>query len=483
MIIKPPIYSGVKEYISKQRIMFNTPGHNGKVILNSKNFCKLDAASTFETDKPDNPTGYILESERQLSKIYGTVHSFYITNGTSCGLMSMIGSLLNPGDKIIVDRLCHKAVIDAVMLGGLVPIFVDREYNEKYGFHGGINPYTLERALSINSDAKAIMITSSTHYGVVTDLQAISALADKYNMLFLADESHGAHFPFSEGFPKSALECGADMVLHNAGATLGSISGGAILHINNKNIDLNRVRQTIYTYQSPETSNAFLCAIENAIYYVNNASKKYSALIKEIERCRDIVNDGTDIEWYRSDAKGEYCIYENDISRIVLNFAKIGISGTEAAALLREKHGIEPELAEKDNIVLVASIFNSPHDIRKLVSAIMSIYKGFLKKHINPYTPIPYINNMTENVTLACVPMKVKYCESAQTEPADVRHCICRQMIYTQSTYLPLIIPGERITERHLESLDAVIDDGGTICGVTADNRFEVVDMAYEYSL
>lgn len=483
MIIKQPIYTGVKGFVSKQRILFNTPGHNGKVILNSKNFCKLDAASTFETDNPDNPTGYILDSEIQLAGIYGSAYSLYITNGTSCGLMSMIGSVLNQGEKIIIDRLCHKSVIDAVVMGGLVPVFVDREYNDKWGFHGGINPYTLENVLRLNTDAKAIFVTSVTHYGVVTDMQAISALADKYNMMLLADESHGAHFPFTEYFPKSALKCGADMVLHNAGATLGSMSGGAILHINNRSIDPARVRQTVYTYQSPENSNAFLCALENSVYYVSANAKKYTSLIKEIEQCRALVNDGTDIMWYNSDEKGEYCIYDSDISRIVLNFAKIGLSGIEAAEILREKHHIEPELAEKDNVILVASIFNSAHDIRKLMNAVMSIYKGFLKKHINTYTLKSYKNNLTENISMTCIPLKVKYCNSEWPAPSDVRDCVCKQVIYTQNTYIPLIMPGERITESHLESLDAVIDDGGSICGVTPDNRFEVVQKSHEYSL
>lgn len=483
MIIKPPIYTGVKTFISKQRILFNTPGHNGKVILNSKNFCKLDAASTFETDKPDNPTGYILDSERQLAKLYRSVHSYYITNGTSCGLMSMIGTVLNHGDKIIIDRLCHKSVIDAVVNGGLVPVFIDREYNEKWGFHGGINPYTLEELVSINSNAKAIIITAVTHYGIVSDMLSIAQIARKHNMYLLADESQGAHFPFSESFPQSSLDCGADMVLHNAGETLGSMSGGALLHVNNPAINLDRARQTIYTYQSPEASNAFLCALENSIYYVNGASKKYIPLIKEIERCRDMVNDGTDIQWYFKDDKGEYCIYDNDVSKIVLNFAKIGIRGTEAAAILREKYGIEPELAEKDNVVLVASIFNSPHDIRKLTGAVMSMYKSFLKKHIEPYNPAPYTNNLTENVTTVNIPLKVRYCDSNMVPPSQVHDNICKQMIYSQSTYIPLIIPGERITERHMQSLDAIIEDGGTICGVTSDNLFEVVEKAHEYSL
>lgn len=483
MIIKPPIYSGVKEFISKQRILFTTPGHNGKVILNSKNFCKLDAASTFETDNMDNPRTYILDSEIQLAKMYNTYYSYYITNGTSCGLMAMIGSVLNPGDKIIVDRICHKAVIDAIMLNGLEVVFIDREFNDKLGFHGGIDTYTLERVLSTNSDAKAIVVTSCTHYGVVTNMYEISELADKYGMLILADESHGAHFPFCEAFPHSAIECGADMVLHNAGETLGSMSGGAILHVCSNEIDLDRVRQTIYTYQSPETSNAFLCALENSIYYVGGCAKKYDTLLNEIDRCRALVNDGTDIVWYNHDEKNEYCVFDNDKTRIVINFGKTGMTGGEAASILRHKYGIEPEFAEKDNVVFVASVFNSSHDIRKLASAVMKIYKNFLKKGIEHIASAPYEPNITGNISLTCAPGKVRSCQSNWTSPADVRGCICKQIIYAQETYIPLIIPGERITEMHLQSLDDIIDDGGTLCGLTQDQKFEVVDMAYEYSL
>ena len=216
---------------------------------------------------------------------------------------------------------------------------------------------------------------------------------------------------------------------------------------------------------------------EQSIFYANQPEASWAILIA------DIIEKSQKKLWtilFRNSATCEL-FYEK--LEFFLNFAKIGISGTEAAEILREKHHIEPELAEKDNVILVASIFNSPHDIRKLMNAVMSIYKGFLKKHINTYTLKPYKNNLTENVSMTCIPLKVKYCNSEWPAPSDVRECVCKQVIYDQNTYIPLIMPGERITESHLESLDAVIDDGGSICGVTPDNRFEVVQKSHEYSL
>lgn len=477
------IYSGIKGFIAKQKILFTTPGHNGKVIISSKNFCKLDVASNFETDSPDNPTSYILDSEKQLSDIYRTYASFYITNGSSCGLMAMMGSVLKPGDKIIVDRLCHKSVIDTIILNNLVPVFVNRAYNESLGFYGGFDPYILEKTVDENIDAKAILICSSTHYGIATNMTEIADIAHKYNIFVLADESHGAHFCFSDHFPKSALSCGADMVLHDAGETLGAMSGGAILHLNTNNIDPYKVRKTIYTFQNPETSNAYLCALENSIYYVNVNGKKYDTLIKEIDKSRALVNDSTDIIWYDSEEKGEYFTLSNDKTRIVLNFGKTGISGYEAANILREKHGIEPHFAENDNVILAASIFNSTHDLRKLTNAILSIYRSFLRKHKEPITPEAYMPTIPEATGFFCNPASTVRAGALTVSPAEARGKICKSTVYYHPTYIPVIMPGEYISDIHMQCLDMITDDGNKICGLTEDMNFEIVDPAYEYTL
>lgn len=480
--MKPPIYTGVKKYISKQRVLFTTPGHNGKVILNSKNFCRLDAASSFETDTLDTPKGYILDSEYQLMKMYKTSHSYYITNGTSCGIMAMIGSVLRPGDKIIVDRCCHKSVIDAIMLNRLIPVFVQRHYNTELGIFCGIDTYALETTLAANSDAKAIFITTPTYYGVVSDIEEIAELAYKYNMLLLTDESHGAHLPFADDLPPSSIKCGADMVLHNAGETLGSMSGGVILHVNNDTIDLNRVRSTVYTYQSPDTSNAYLCALENSIYYAQSKSKRYTKLKHEIERCSTLINDGTDIVWLTEDNLGNYADDTVDPTRIVLNFAKIGITAQEAAEFMRSK-SIEPEAAIGYNVVLVASLFNSSHDIRKLMTTIMAIYKQFLKKHIEPLTPEPAIPDINTDVTLACAPSGTMSAASDIVPPNAVTGRISKSCVYACPMYVPLIIPGERINEMHLADIERFTANGGYIGGLTSGGDFEVADISSAYGI
>lgn len=479
--MKPPIYTGVKKFISKQRIMFTTPGHNGKVILNSRNFCKLDAASNFETDNLDTPSGYILESEQKLRELYGTYYSYYITNGTSCGIMAMIGSVLSPGDKIIVDRACHKSVIDAITLCRLIPVFVTREFDEELGFFGGIDLRILEGVMYAHRDAKAVFISSPTYYGVISDVEGIAQLTYKYNMLLLADESHGAHLPFAQSIAKSALYCGADMVLHNAGETIGSMSGGALLHVNNETIDTNRVRRTVYTYQTPDTSNAYLCALENSIYYASSMQKRYTWLINEIDRCKAVINGGTDIIWFETDATNDFDIFCNDKTRIVINFARIGLTGKQASDIMRLKFGIEPEMADTNNVVLVASLFNSSRDIRKLMTSLIYIYKQFLKKKIEPTEKTPVYQFSNNDIFLVSEPGNTMRCPSEWIDASDVEGRICKSTIYTYPTYFPLIIPGERITQKHLESMDLAVENGERICGLSHDGKFEVVNTTYSY--
>ncbi len=464
-----PINDGIKKYANKKRISFSMPGHKGKLSVDAKNLSALDVTELDDTDNLLNPTSYIKDSQQKLAELYKTVSTHYLLGGSTCGIYTMIFLSVGEGDKIIVDRFCHKSVISAITLCGAEPVYITPAYNGQFGFIGGILPYDVECAVKNNPDAKAVIITSPTYYGTVSDVSAIADEVHKAGMMLLVDEAHGAHFHISDKLPASAVGRGADMVVQSVHKTLGAFSGGALLHINNKNIDEHTVINTLALFQTSSPSYANLCLLETAVFDSFKMSDKYNALISEIEKSRDKLNSIGKAYWVGEELSGSCNIYDMDKTRIVINFSKLTITGYGVAEILRNKYNIEVEMADENNIVCIATCYNSPSDIKALLKAIVSITKSM--------SPSRRENQEFKYLVpdVAISPRKAFLSES---EIVDMAVSIGRVSAVTVCKYppgIPILVPGERITTEHIKSITSTEDKGGTVTGTRENHRIDVL--------
>ncbi|MBO5370158.1 MAG: aminotransferase class I/II-fold pyridoxal phosphate-dependent enzyme [Clostridia bacterium] len=470
--MKPPIYNGLMKYISRQRTQFTSPGHKGKVRMRTESLCKLDLSYLPETDEILNPKSFILESENEIATIFGASHSFYLTNGATGGIYAALATLCHAGDKIIVDSECDKSVINAITMLALIPVFIQRNYNKKYDINGGIDTEELEYLTEQNRDAKLILITSPTYYGVCANIKKAAEIAHEKNMLLMVDEALGAHFIFSKHFPESATECGADIVVHSMSKTLGGFSGSGFLHICTDEISTDAIREQLAIYLGTG-SMAFLCATENAAIYAASNSKKYNAIFREIERGKYLINRSTDIRWFDSEFNNASTIDQTDKSRIVLNFSKVDITAGDAAKILINKYGIEPEAADRDNLIFSVTLYNTPTEIRKLVNSCMSI-----AKLTSPKLSIEDDDDKTApRKTVKVLPFKAFNCDGEKISYTDANGRLCKKMIYQYPHGTPIVIPGEKISEYHIERIDEILHFGGTLSGIDEEGCIEVLSL------
>lgn len=472
--MRPPIYNGLMKYLSRQRIQFTSPGHKGKVRMRIESLCKLDVSGLAETDEILNPKGFILKSEQEISEIFGSLKSFYLTGGATAGIYAMLASICKAGDKVIVDPECDKSVINAITMLALIPIFIKRSYNKKYGISGGINSEELDYLTERHHDAKAVIITTPTYYGVCANIRKAAEIAHMRNMFLLVDEAMGAHFTFSPESPDSAIICGADIVVHSCSKTLGGFSGSGILHLCTEGISPDTIREQLAIYQGGSGSMAMLCATENAIGYARDNAKKYAPLFKEIERGKQLMNQNTDISWFSNEYNNGSDIDETDKTRIVLNFSKVDISATDAATILINRYNIEPETADYDNLVFSVSIYNTPTEVRKLVNSVMSIAK----------LSTPKITLIDENdiptpprKKVKVLPYKAFNCEADKISYLNSEGRLCSRLICKYPHGTPLIIPGERITQDHIDRISTIITRGGNISGLDENNMIDVLSL------
>lgn len=471
--MKPPIYNGLMKYISRRRIQFTSPGHKGKVRIKGESLCRFDVSGLEETDQVLSPRGFVLESEKELANIFGAEKTFYLTGGATAGIYASIASVCKVGDKIIVDSECDKSVINAITHLALIPIFIKRSYNKKYDLCGGINTEELEYLTERHRDAKAVLITSPTYYGVCANIKKASEICHEKNMLLIVDEALGAHFNFSNGFPESALECGADIVVQSLSKTLGGFTGSGLLHVSSFGADYDEIRQQLAYYQGGSGSLAFICAAENAVLYAFKNSKKYAPILKELKRGREIINHNTDLMWFDADFNIGSDISRIDPTRVVINFSKVDISAGDAAKLLINKYGIEPEAADKDNLIFSVSLYNTPTEIRKLVSSCVSISKlASSRYNLN--------EEETESVrrkVVKVLPYKAFNCDGELINFENSEGRLCRRMIYKYPHGTPLIIPGEKISAEHIEKIRSILNYGGSISGLDDNEEIEVLSL------
>ena len=480
--MKPPIYNVLAKYASKQRIKFCSPGHRNKIRMKTDNLCRIDVDKIPFIDSDTDYMGALIKSQEEISGIFASAKSFYLNNGTSSGILASLSSVCAPGDKVIVDQECDKAIIDAITVLALQPVFLKRTYCAKYSLNGGISTEEIENTIFQASDAKLIIITSPSYYGVCANIKKIVEYAHPKGIYVMVDESYGAHFNFAKHAPETALECGADIVVQSVSKTLGGFNGSGLLHLS-QTIDestTNSICANLDIYQSGGHSSAFTCATENVLMYAFANSGKYNLIYREIERGKQIIEDKTDILWFGAEQNNGSDIFCTDKSKLVLNFSLTNTSAAEAAQILMTKYGIEADYADKVNLVFSVSLYNTASDIRKLVNSCLAISRILVPADEEiSYENEEYANELFDEGPRALMsPYKAFHSGGEWVSLDAAVGKICRKTVGRLPHGTPIIIPGEKINREMISTIISLTDYGVKIYGLSPDNKIEVLSLS-----
>ncbi|MBU3214829.1 aminotransferase class I/II-fold pyridoxal phosphate-dependent enzyme [Clostridium estertheticum] len=476
-----PLVDGVLTYIKEKNVPFCMPGHKGGLgfLKTAKgrelyeNFIKGDITEVDGLDNLHHAEGIIKESQQLLSSYYGSIKSYFLVNGSTSGNFTMIFSTFNEGDKIIVERNCHRSIFNAIIMRKLKPIYIKNKINSKYDVPFPFDKESFLCLIHENKDAKGIIITYPNYYGICLDLPYIIATAKKYDIKVLVDAAHGAHFGANKLLPENPLKMGANMVVMSAHKTLPSLTQTAFLHVG-ADIDISKVNFYVSAFLSTSPSYMFLCSMDYARFYIEEYGENdYEELIKICKLNRVKINKldkfhilgQEDLE----DVSGNSIKYINkytlDLTRYILNVPK-GYSGHKLLEYLRINK-IQAEMSDSRNVVLIFSPFTKQQDFEKLYLALKDCDMESLKEQ---YVQIIDYDFPSQSM----FPYEVMCREKTMVELKNSEGEICAEAIVPYPPGIPIVMPGERLDEYNIAMIIYYLKYNVTVLGVN-DGKVAIV--------
>lgn len=468
--MKAPILNGIFKHLKDEKINFSMPSHKERVKVETRLLSKLDVK--IKNLKNDGENQSILKyGEKVMSGIFACDNSFYFTNGKLGCTMALFSTLCKPGDKIIVDPECDKTIMDAITLLALIPVFIKRGNIKNSKISQSITSDDLTYLTERHHDAKMIVIASPTYYGVCSDIKTLSDISKDAKMLIVVDESWGAHFNFSKRFPKSALSLGADIVIQDLSKTLGAFSHSGIIHINTNKIYIPDFKEKLDVYSQNQISAPYVCLMEGSILYAFKNSKKYNYLLKEIERGRYLISKFTDIKWISAEEiYGEDNLF--DETKIILNLSKVSISPYEMATILKNRFSVICDYYDDEIIVFQVSIYNTPSEIRRFISAILSLSKNILPK----ITLEESTEEKPKRRKVELLPYNAFSCEGEKIDIEISEGRLSKNSVYKIANDSLILAPGEKITKKHIDEINMLLNSNQDVYAIS-DGKIDVLSL------
>ena len=484
---QPGLLERLTEYAGSDAYPFHMPGHKRREIPDGipGGFPDPYGIDITEIDGFDNlhhAEGILKDAMDEAAAIYGTDRSWYLVNGSTCGILSAVFATTENGGKILTARNCHKAVYHAICLNRLEAEYLYPEEITEFGINGGIRAEDVRKALEKDAmhcagnsgdvrgkitKIQAVLITSPTYEGVVSDIRVIADVAHEYGIPLIVDEAHGAHLEYADqchSFPKSALEYGADIVIQSLHKTLPCFTQTAILHVKGKLVDQDRVSRYLSMFQTSSPSYLFMAGMERCIRYMDgdgrNEMIRYE---KRLERFMERMEGLQVLEVLDREICGKYRTVAGwDPSKIVVSTMRAeDFHGEELAETLRRKYHLEMEMTAPEYVIAMTSLMDTEEGFERLGTALLEI-DGALRRRTESgrkekaasETPEGLESKVSHPVRrmLICEAMDA---DTERTAFQDTVGKVSAEFVYLYPPGIPIIAPGEVFTDAIVEKIMA----------------------------
>lgn len=462
---RAPLFEALQAFEKRRVVPFDVPGHKrGRgnrelTALLGEKCVSMDVNSMKPLDNLCHPVSVIREAEELAAEAFGAAHAFLMVGGTTSAVQAMILTVAKRGDKIILPRNVHRSVMGAMVLCGAVPVYVDPACDEELGIPLGMRLEDVKRAIQSHPDAKAVLVNNPTYYGICSDIRSIVKLTHQAGMRCLADEAHGTHFYFGENLPVSAMAAGADMAAVSMHKSGGSLTQSSLL-LAGPAMSEGYIRQIINLTQTTSGSYLLLSSLDISRRNLALRGKEaFAQVVSMAEYAREEINRiGGYYAFSRELVNGD-SIFDFDTTKLSVHTLPVGLAGIEVYDLLRDEYDIQIEFGDLGNILAYLSIGDRLRDIERLVSALSEIRRRFGKSR----TGLMRQEYIEPRVLVS--PQKAFYADKESLPLKETVGRICSEFVMCYPPGIPILAPGEQITQDILSYIEYAKEKGCSMTG------------------
>ena len=464
-----PLIDALEKYLDQKNYPLHGPGHKCGLGLEShlaalaKRGGEADAVLANGLDDLHNPTGVICEGQSLAAKLYAADATFWCVNGATEAIHAMLLAAVRPGDKVLVPRNAHMCVHSGLVLSGAKPVYVAPEYNEEFGIYTQVQPEQVEQALKNDREIRAVLITSPNYYGVAADLEVLSQICHRRGVLLLVDEAQGAHLGFSNLLPASAMKSGADAAAQSTHKMVGALSQAAMLHVSARYLELQRVADAVDLLTTGSPNWLLLASLDAARAQLAGHGKLM--LEKALEQAKQLqgILEWAGIRVLKPQDVGGFRL---DETKVLANLDSVGISSSDFVRRLRAEK-ITVELVDERNVLFLVTFADYQPEFQKMLERLQAVLSA-LPRYAGRIQAEKYTGKLLHELgamTSVMSPRDVFYAETEQVGICDSVDRIAAESVAFFPPGIPVLLPGERITQEMIEHMLREKDFGLTVKG------------------
>lgn len=466
---RTPLFTALRNHAEQDPVQFHIPGHKKGMGSDpefrsfiGENALSIDLINIAPLDDLHQPTGVIEEAQQLAANAFGADYTYFSVQGTSGAIMTMILSVCAPGDKIIIPRNIHKSVLSAIIFAGARPVFISPVQDKNLGIDHGITISSVRKALDRHPDAKAVLVINPTYYGICTNLKEIVELVHSYDIPVLVDEAHGVLIHFNKKLPMSAMEAGADMAATSVHKLGGSMTQSSVLNVRKGMINPQRVQTILSMLTTTSTSYILLASLDSSRRHLALYGEEIAdRAIQLATEAREAINQIPGLYCFGEEILGDEATYDYDPTKVTIHVRHLGLTGYDTENWLREHFNLEIEMSDMYNILCLVTSGDTAESIQKLIIALKTLSETFFEgaEARELVVKIPDIPQ------LSITPRDAFYAETEIIPFKESAGRIIAEFIYVYPPGIPILLPGEVISQRNIDYIVEHVEVGLPVKG------------------
>lgn len=472
-------------YREEGTLAFHTPGHKQGLgahallrELVTEAGLREEVSLMEELDDLHEPTGCIEEAQDLAAALYGADAAFFAVNGTTGAIHAMLVAALSPGDAVLVPRNVHRSVFGGLVLADARPIYIEPIVDEALGIAHGLSTEAVHEACRLHPEAKALLLVSPTYYGVASDVRAIAEIVHAAGMALLVDEAHGAHLAFSDDLPESAIAAGADLVAQSTHKLLGAMTQASLLLLREGRIEKERVQRAMSLLTSTSPNYLLLASLDIARLQMAEAGAAHLArAVRLARKLRREVNATPGLFSFGEERMGGAGAFALDPLKLTVTVTGLGLTGAEAAHILRHEHKIEAELFDAQNVLFLLTYADTEESEGRLLAALRSLAQRRTAQAVTPAAAAgasavldsgkaqPSVVRLPAAPPVAIPPREAFYRRSVPCRLREAAGRIAAETIAFYPPGIPVICTGEVFTAEVCRYIEAMAAAGLKVTG------------------